>query len=79
MNIWNYRVIRQTIGSGADQVVWMAVHEVHYTNDVPTLCSERPIELGGETLEELQQELQHFQKALQLPVLEMEIFERKIS
>lgn len=79
MNLWNYRVIRQLIGSDDDQVVWLAVYEVHYTDGVPTLCSERPIELGGESLEELRVEMELFQKALQLPVLDMEIFEKKTS
>ncbi len=79
MNLWNYRVVRQLIGSDADQVVWLAVYEVHYTDGVPTLCSERPIELGGESLEELRGEMELFQKALQLPVLDMEIFEKKTS
>lgn len=72
MNHWNYRVIRQIIGPDKDE--WFAVHEVHYTDGVPTLCSERPIELGGESLEELHEELQRFQKALQLPVLDHDTF-----
>lgn len=77
MNYWNYRVVRRLIGPDKDK--WLAVHEVHYTDGVPTLCSARPIELGGESLEELRGEMELFQKALQLPVLDMEIFEKKTS
>jgi len=69
---WNYRVL-QRIDSKSGEPSF-GVHEVYYDSvtGLPSSYSSEPIDPYGSTLEELQAELERFQKALSLPVLTAE-------
>lgn len=62
---WNYRVIED---NGQ-----FSIHEVYY-NDAGEITSvtEDPIAPGGETLEELQEDMAHYAEALKRHVLTMD-------
>jgi hypothetical protein len=50
-----------------------AIHEVFYDEEgEPWTCSEDPVCPEGDTLEALREELGHYQRALEWPVLEYE-------
>jgi hypothetical protein len=60
----NLRIVRHVGG-------WYAVHEVFYDeNGAPHTCTAQPVPVGGETLDELRDELSRFIAALHRPVLE---------
>lgn len=66
---WNYRMV--------DFGGYLTIHEVYYDpNGVPRACTERPSFPSGETLAELQEDIQRYTNALELPVLPSEIFDR---
>lgn len=68
---WNYRVVRTTQGDEE----WFAIYEVYYDDDGrPEARTEEPASPAGETLEELQEDLQWYLRALQEPVLEDAVF-----
>lgn len=59
---WNYRAILEDN--------YYTIREVYYDEDDSIIaCAEQPIELGGESLEELTTLLKWFQEALNEPVL----------
>jgi hypothetical protein len=59
---WNYRVVLEED--------YYTLREVYYDNDDSILaCAEQPIELGGESLEELTTLLKEVQVALNEPIL----------
>ena len=59
----DYRVIRK---DGR-----YAIHEVFYDeHGEPWACSEDPVCPEGNTVDSLREELEHYQRALELPVLE---------
>ena len=65
MMTWNYRVFREADGA-------YVIREVHYNADGSIVaCTENAVEPFGETLEELAQDLEYFNEALELPVLTM--------
>ena len=48
-----------------------AIHEVYYDEEgEPWTCSEEPVCPKGKMLEALREELEHYQRALEWPVLE---------
>jgi len=64
LKYWNYRVIKDK---------WFAIHEVYYTEDEqPSAYSESEVSPWGETLEELEEDMEHFKQALLRPVLDIE-------
>jgi hypothetical protein len=67
---WNNRVIRRT--HVRDEGVWITfgIHEVYYTDGKPTSCTENPVEPFGETIEELQEVMEHYRLALEKPTLD---------
>lgn len=72
---WNYRVIRrerhhEIVGKW----VQFGIHEVYYRNGEPSMCSVDAMEPHGETLDELLEDMKHFQSALDKPVLNYEDF-----
>lgn len=70
---WNYRVIRNCKNGEK----WHDIREVYYdVQDRPTMTTTTPCHPLGETLEELQSDLTHMCKALELPVLDSTIFDR---
>ncbi|MFA6049582.1 MAG: hypothetical protein WC761_00025 [Candidatus Paceibacterota bacterium] len=74
---WNYRVLIKHLPA-PDNTVWYAIHEVYYNEaGEPTMCSSEAMEPCGETLEELAADLKRMAGALEKPVLDHAIFERK--
>lgn len=76
---WNYRVIRKThdcesIINPGEKWVTFGIHEVYYTDGKPSMTTEDAMEPHGETLEELLEDMKHFQLALDKPVLNYEDF-----
>jgi hypothetical protein len=70
---WNYRVIHTTDG----EEEFFAIYEVYYDdNGRPEARTEEPAHPAGETLEELADDLQAYQAALQQPVLDDAVFLR---
>ena len=69
---WNYRVIKKIHDDGTEI---FAIHEVYYNEDEkPDLVTEDPCEPQGETLEELKDDCEWYQKALEHPVLNYDDF-----
>lgn len=70
---WNHRVMRRVFTpAGYDEATeWFTIHEVYYNFDgsVATFTKEG-IRPHGESLEELKESIQMFQRALDQPVLE---------
>lgn len=63
MTVWNYRILRQPNGT-------LAIHEVYYDNKGnPKLWTSEPVDVGGETLDDLRAELKYMQFALKRPIL----------
>ena len=75
---WNHRVVHRLIKrmpSEREGEHWYAVHEVYYDESgKPEMTTVEAVAPGGETLDELRQELDRFQKALEHPVLEYDSF-----
>lgn len=67
---WNHRVVKRTY----EDEEWYAVHEIYYDGDKPWGITTEPSAPGGETIEELKEELDRFRKALNKPVLNYEDF-----
>ena len=67
---WNYRVVRTTL-AGEE---FFAIHEVYYTDDVPTSITEEAVEPSGSTHEALLDDLRRMQEACQKPTLNFEDF-----
>ena len=68
---WNYRVVKHSEKDGS---VWYAIHEAYYTVESVTHISELAAEPGGETIEELAEELRRMLKATEKPALNYEDF-----
>jgi hypothetical protein len=72
MGTWEYRVMRRVVKmpDGKDDE-FFGIFEVYYDEDGKTQgWTEAYAYPLGETLEELQDDVAHFMKALQLPVLD---------
>jgi hypothetical protein len=70
---WNYRVIHRQFVTCEHY----AIYEVYYGDHGEIKSwTENPVEPCGETLEELREDLAHYQFALIEPVLEWEDLER---
>jgi len=68
---WNYRVIHR-VEAGEDVY---AIHEVYYDeNHMPKMVTESPSYPMGETMEELQEDLNLYDLAMLKPILEYESF-----
>lgn len=68
MSHWNYRVMLTKDKENLEN--YFGIKEVYYNDDNSIMAiSENPISPFGETLEELTNDLEKFQKALKLPVL----------
>jgi hypothetical protein len=68
---WNHRVIKSIYDVvGQPDEISYAVHEVYYDEDgKPTSYTKEPVFPCGDTLEELQQEIERFAEAARNPVL----------
>ena len=73
---WNYRVVKHedTLTDGNE--IYYAIHECYYDeNDIPTsITSGNGIELWGDTLEELKEDLRLMTLALDKPILNYKDF-----
>ncbi len=71
MSGWNYRAVRRVLKGHNYTEDEFAVYEVYYdAQDKPTSCSTDPPAPHGETLEELQADLERYREALVKPVLQ---------
>ena len=67
---WNHRVIKKECRNDADETTY-GIHEVYYNNNgVPTMCTEEPIRLLGDSVKDLKETLERMMKALDNPVLD---------
>ena len=71
---WNHRVIKRVNENGD---VFYSIHEVYYTDDIPTSCTEESIAAYGETPETLILELERMLGACSKPILDYTIFEEE--
>lgn len=71
---WNYRIIRKIHEHNGEKWVQFGLHEVYYTDGKPSMCSVDAMEPHGETLDELLEDMKHFQSALAKPTLNYEDF-----
>ena len=69
--VWNHRVFRTTTPGGTD---WYDIREVYYNRvgGRPDSYTAEAIAPGGETIEELRENLQYMLNALDHPVLDKE-------
>ena len=68
---WNYRVIKTELNYEEEY----SIHEVYYDEDGnPDGVTENSIAPTGGTLEELQADLDHYNEAMSLPVLDFDLF-----
>lgn len=73
---WNYRVIRHVTEILGE---WFAIHEVYYEKGKPVAVTESPSYPMGETIEELQEDVQYFNQAFRRSVLDYEMFDKKYN
>ena len=72
---WNYRVLSR---KDSDDMKTFAIHEVYYDEEgTPTSCTLEAVSPMGETLEELQADMQYYNKALENPVLDYDTIGRR--
>ena len=65
--MWNHRVVRKN----HEDETWLGIHEVFYdAKGIPHMVTVDPVEVCGETLEELEETLNWMLKALGQPILE---------
>jgi hypothetical protein len=62
MMTWEYRVFREDNGT-------YVIREVYYDNGSIVACTENAVAPMGESLDELQKDIEWFNEALKLPVL----------
>ena len=75
-NTWNYRVARRAGGDGSTGETFLAIHEAHYeeNKEHPAGITKEPIEVTGDTLEELTGVLEMMRAAPSKPILEYDNF-----
>lgn len=79
---WNYRLIHQVSGVPGEHAVTLehiyTIHEVFYDPDgTPLYCTEKGVNVGGETVEEARRTYALMAEAFGQPVLEMTAFDPK--
>ena len=67
---WNHRVVKRE----ENGELTYGIHEVHYRDDAPRLCTEKPIELAEGSLADLKAVHAQIGKALELEVLDYNDF-----
>lgn len=72
MDHWNHRVVRREhVDTGE---VTFAIHEAHYDEVKVEAVTSEPIDVSGESVDDLRWVLEHMLKALDKPVLNYEEF-----
>lgn len=78
---WNYRVMRikgELIpGHPGTEEAFYRIHEVYYEGDTPNAWSTDPMAPYGDTVEDLQADIQLMMKAFDQPVLDLEELEKE--
>ena len=65
---WNHRVIKEILKDGSE---WFSIREVYYNDDGSIYAyTQEPIDIAGESLDELREYLQWCLSCLEAPVLE---------
>ena len=72
MSYWNHRVLRSVDASG-DTI--FAIHEVHYRDGKPAMCTENPVVVLSENLDDLRKQLEQMLSCLDRPVLDITQFD----
>jgi hypothetical protein len=68
---WNHRVVRRVWHPGTDrEETTYAIHEVFYGLSKKPIPTADPIDVSGESVEELRETLQRMLRALDKPVLD---------
>ena len=74
---WNHRVVRKVIdnpvpGKEDERIVAYGIHEVYYgdADGVPHSCTSDPVEVSGDSVQELIQTLNRMLNATLKPVLD---------
>lgn len=68
VTIWNHRVVHRVFENGIDEY---SIREVYYNDDGSIYgFTESPIQVYGDTLEELKETLQYLMNCVSFPVLE---------
>ena len=76
MSHWNHRVVHKEIQCGSEKEDWYAIHEVYYDeNEKIEGITENSIAPGGNTAEELKNELERMIKCLEKEILENKNFD----
>lgn len=72
MHHWNHRVIKRTYPSvgNIEAETLYGIYEVHYENAKPIMCTVNPVEVQGESIEEIRETLQWMLDCLNNPVLD---------
>lgn len=71
---WNHRILKRTYPGAFVETLYQ-VHEVYYDDSgKPTMCTENPISVTGETVEEIYETLNRMIKAAEKPVLDWDDF-----
>lgn len=68
---WDHRVVRTEVGGE----IFYSIHEAYYTTSedkIPHSITELEVAPNGESLEELEKELERYKKALAEPVLTLQ-------
>jgi len=72
MSHWNHRVVRRTDKTTGE--VYLAIHECYYDHDTEDTgkmgWTEEPVNVMGETLEELESTLDRMKRALVKPIID---------
>lgn len=70
---WEYRVIRHLEPAPGGKVIeWLTIHRVYYDGERITSWEPEQSKIGGETLEELGDDIEIMRLALSKPVLKVE-------
>ena len=71
MSSWNYRVVRKED--------YLGIYEAYYDNrdEKPGSITENAMKPGGETIEELERNMEFMMEALKLPILEYSMIGKK--
>ena len=70
MSYWNTRVVRKY--DGESETTTYEIHEVHYDDNHQILAwTESAVGPFGETLAELEEDIEHFIEALKKPILQL--------
>jgi hypothetical protein len=63
---WNNRILAHE----HEGEVYFQIHEVHYDEQgVPNMYTEKPVSVGGESIESIEWTLGHMKQAIEKPIL----------